>query len=197
MEVDMTGGASGHDGQTYFGYDGPTFARIPPLSMPQRVAEPKCGSVELDFFIGSMECDKAADATTRPKFFAQHPDEISALLSAFYSKYLDFERYLTSPAINVTPADFAMTQTTGDLQVLRAKNIARVNFIRYTIAMMRGFKLRLAQIQYLLGSGANNGGDGSSVSRALVAKGLADLDRAIAQWTQGLNTCQEATLQQK
>jgi hypothetical protein len=193
MEVDMPGGASGHHGQTCIGCDGPHIGgQLPPLATPQRVAEPRDGSGELDVFIVSRGRERAADATARPEFFARRPDGISALLAAFHSRYLDFERYLASPAINVTPTDVAMAQATGTPHRLAAKNIARANFIRYTIAMMNGFKVRLAQIQYVLGQGARQGGEGSAASGALVAKGLVDLDRAIAQWTDGLKACQEA-----
>jgi hypothetical protein len=178
-EVDMPCGASdqGGAGQTHI------RGEVRALSTPQRGAEPNdaCGGPV--YCVGSVDRVRAADATARPRFFARRPEEISALLSAFYSKYLDFERYLTSPAIDVTP--------TGNLQGVAAKNIARADFIRYAIAMMNGFKVRLTQIQCSLGQGESRGGEGLAASKALIAEALGGLDGAIAQWTEWLRACGE------
>jgi len=187
----MPGRASsrGDDGPTCVGNDGPWMTEQPhSLSAPPRAVEPRRGADQPDHSIGWTEHARAAPL----EFIPRRPGEIAALLSAFRSRYLEFERYLTSPAVNVTPTDLAMVQATGHPQGLRAKRIARVDFIQYAIAMMNGFKVRLAQIQCSLGRDPRHGGEGLAASRGLVAEGLADLNGAIEQWTEGLKTCQAA-----
>ena len=184
----MPGRASsrGDDGRTCVGNDGSWMREQPhPLSAPPRVVEPRCGTGESDLSVGSME-RRAAE------FIPRRRDEIAALLSAFRSRYREFERYLASPAANVTPTDLAVARATGHPQGLTAKNIARVDVIEYLLAMMNGFNVRLAQIQGSLGRDASDGGAGLIASRELVAGGLADLNGAIAQWTEELKVCQEA-----
>ncbi|MGA2128797.1 MAG: hypothetical protein ABSG76_21915 [Xanthobacteraceae bacterium] len=133
-----------------------------------------------------------ARTAARPEFIPRRPDEIAALLSAFRSRYREFERYLASPAVNVTPSDLAVVRATGDPQGLAAKTIARVEFIQYILAMMNGFKVRLVQIQWSLGRDASDGGQGPTASRELVADGVADLNGAIEKWSEGVKICREA-----
>jgi hypothetical protein len=118
------------------------------------------------------------------------PADISALLSQMYAEYLNFEQQLSSPAYNVGGADYWAMQATGSVYPLTAKNAARVGFILNVIAQMNDWRQRLAVIQAsLVVSPSLNAGEGAA-SRALVEKAKADLDSAIAIWSDGLKACQ-------